>query len=394
MESSNSKKCYTGEECASCAITEEYEAVTLKKCSVCLLVSYCSKECQRLHWNKGGHKLFCISPQARKASHFKKNESVAAEEVCIICTAQRLSTEEQIQLPCGHKFHVHCIITSDEKCFPKVCPKCRSPFPINERRNMSLNDEAVTLWSNTLAAFKDRTGHSMDCVQTGCHNMNEREIESITLLKKMYTEAALLGSSTSARLLGMLYNRGSGVALPKDYKLSQFWLHVAIEMGSVDLECPFLRGLMYIEGGFGVDVNQAKGKAFLRLAADKGHDGAQFFLGTIMRNGKTSKEREEGYRLLKMSASQENVDALCDVGMIQYEGSLSERSFTKAFFLFQASAERGSSFAMYFLSGCYLRGHGVLQDEQKAALWLSKAEEHGNKEMFEFVTKWFKEHAP
>jgi TPR repeat protein len=80
--------------------------------------------------------------------------------------------------------------------------------------------------------------------------------------------------------------------------------------------------------------------------------------------------------------------------MIQYEGNLCERSFEKAFFLFHASAERGMSLAMYLLSGCYARGHGVLQDQQKASLWLSKAEEHGNREMCEFVTKWFKEHAP
>jgi TPR repeat protein len=394
MENQNSKKCYTGEECGYCAITEEYEGVGLKKCSVCLLVSYCSKECQRLHWNKGGHKLFCISPEARKASLFKQRESFAEEEVCIICSAQRLSTEEQIQLPCGHKFHVHCLITSDETCFPVLCSKCRASFPQEEKRNIPLNDAAVTLWSDTLTAFKDRTGHSMDCVHSGCHNLNEREKQSLTQLKTMYTEAALLSNSTSARLLGMLYQRGLGVAFPKDYKLSQFWLHLAIDMGSMDLECPFLRGLMYIEGGYGLDLNQAKGKEFLRLAADKGHDGAQFFLGTIMRSGKNMQERQEGVRLLQLSASQQNIEALCDVGMIQFEGNLCERSFEKAFFLFHASAERGMSLGMYLLSGCYARGHGVLQNDQKAALWLSKAEEHGNQEMCEFVTKWFKEHAP
>ena len=393
MADSSSKKCYTGEECASCAITEESEGIILKKCSVCLLVSYCSKECQRFHWNKGGHKIFCISPQARKASLFKKTESVAAEEVCVICSAQRLSTEEQIQLPCDHKFHVHCFIASDAQSVPRVCPKCSASFPQDERRNVPLNDEAVTLWSDTLTAFKDRTGHSMDCVDYGCHNLNKREIETVTKVKKMYARAALLGSSVSARLLGMLYNRGLGVAFPKDYKLSEFWLHFAIDLGSRDLTCPFFRGLMYTEGGFGLDINEAKGKGFLRLAADKGHDGAQFFLGTIMRSGKNLKEREEGVRLLQMSASQENIDALCDVGMIQYEGKLGERSLPKAFFLFQASAERGSSLAMYLLSGCFSRGHGVPQDEQKAALWLSKAEVHGNQKMSEFVTAWFKEHA-
>ena len=182
----------------------------------------------------------------------------------------------------------------------------------------------------------------MDCVHTGCHNLNKREIESITKVKKMYTGAALFGSSTSARLLGMLYNRGLGVVFPKDYKLSEFWLHFAIDLGSRDLTCPFFRGLMYTEGGFGLDLNEAKGKGFLRLAADKGHDGAQFFLGTLMRNGRHVQERQEGVRLLQLSASQQNIEALCDVGMIQYEGNLCERSFKKAFFCFMLLPNAGA----------------------------------------------------
>ena len=174
MADSSSKKCYTGEECASCAITEESEGIILNKCSVCLLVSYCSKECQRFHWNKGGHKIFCISPAARKPSHFKKNES-GAEEVCVVCTMQPLTKGEQIQLPCGHKFHAHCFIISDSLYVLKVCPHCRASFPQDEKRNVPLTDEAVTKWSETLSSFKGRTGHSMDCINTGCHELNQEE---------------------------------------------------------------------------------------------------------------------------------------------------------------------------------------------------------------------------
>ena len=70
------------------------------------------------------------------------------------------------------------------------------------------------------------------------------------------------------------------------------------------------------------------------------------------------------------------------------------QTIEKAFFLFHASAERGMSLAMYLLSGCYARGHGVPQNDQKAAEWLSNAKVNGDKEMCEFVTKWFNIHAP
>ena len=41
--------------CANCGV----EGVFKKRCSRCRAVSYCSVECQRKHWKKGGHKNVC-----------------------------------------------------------------------------------------------------------------------------------------------------------------------------------------------------------------------------------------------------------------------------------------------------------------------------------------------
>ena len=43
-----------------------------------MIAYYCSKQCQRWHWGKGEHKLFCLSPEERT---LKAGEAaIAAEE--------------------------------------------------------------------------------------------------------------------------------------------------------------------------------------------------------------------------------------------------------------------------------------------------------------------------
>ena len=43
--------------CAYCGVKEHSK----KRCSRCRNVSYCSADCQRKHWKKGGHKKFCCN---------------------------------------------------------------------------------------------------------------------------------------------------------------------------------------------------------------------------------------------------------------------------------------------------------------------------------------------
>ena len=59
------KKDVYAAECAFCAITETVGGIVLRKCTRCNLSLYCSKECQKEHWIKGGHKKFCLPPNER-----------------------------------------------------------------------------------------------------------------------------------------------------------------------------------------------------------------------------------------------------------------------------------------------------------------------------------------
>ena len=45
--------------CAVCA------AEAVEQCVRCKVTAYCSRRCQKRHWNRGGHKYRCFSPEER-----------------------------------------------------------------------------------------------------------------------------------------------------------------------------------------------------------------------------------------------------------------------------------------------------------------------------------------
>ena len=58
--------------CSSCN-TPQPSGHTFQKCKGCRTVQYCNKECQRAHWNQGGHKQEC--KRLRKKKEAKKGGS-------------------------------------------------------------------------------------------------------------------------------------------------------------------------------------------------------------------------------------------------------------------------------------------------------------------------------
>ena len=55
-----------GNECGFCGKPEEQEGKRHKRCTGCMCVCYCSTDCQRKHWKKGGHKQKCKQLAAAK----------------------------------------------------------------------------------------------------------------------------------------------------------------------------------------------------------------------------------------------------------------------------------------------------------------------------------------
>ena len=375
-----SKKEKFEEECASCLITERHDGISLKKCSKCRLVSYCCKECQTEDWFNGGHKANCIPPNERKAT--KQTENTVVGDICLVCRSNidTSNPHEKYTLACSHTFHSHCIFTMEKLCSSKLCPTCRAPLP---PESTMFNDEAVIIWENLCSSFRERTGHSMD---TNPDSMNKKERKDFERCVTLMTKAAKLGNLDAASFLGYLYERG--VMYEKNYKLSAYWFSVC-ENENPPRRQQCQHGILYITGGYGLSVDRSRGKDLLQLSSLQGDDFAQCILGTLLRDSEIKEERDEALRLLLESATQGNDRSLCDLGIIQYEGIIVTRSYTKAFQLFMKASNLGSPLARYLISGCYLRGHGVRQSDEQAARWLRAAEEIGEDHVREYANNMF-----
>ena len=96
--------------------------------------------------------------------------------------------------------------------------------------------------------------------------------------------------------------------------------------------------------------------------------------------------------MLKESAIQMNPAAICDLGVIYYEGSITKQSYERAFYYLDCAAQHGCKQAMYMLSGLFKRGHGCAQSHEKAQEWLLKAESNADESIRTHVADWFQEH--
>jgi hypothetical protein len=117
-------------ECANCAVPQGSAGITLKKCSRCKLVSYCSKACQSQHWKQGDHKRYCVAVGDRvpdKGAAAVPDAVHEASDKCTICLAA-LKDFDVTALHCGHYLHTKCWqeLFSFEQAMK--CPVCRSEF--------------------------------------------------------------------------------------------------------------------------------------------------------------------------------------------------------------------------------------------------------------------------
>jgi TPR repeat protein len=202
---------------------------------------------------------------------------------------------------------------------------------------------------------------------------------------KLFSESAELGNLNSALFMGMYYQN-----IQPDFGRSVYYLTLPTAEMNDRAQC--MVGVMYFNGGPGLKLNHDKGRHYLRLSAAQGDHEALYLLGRILRASDTKTEQEEGIAFLKESALQMNTAAICDLGVIYYEGSITKQSYERAFHYFDCAAQHGCKQAMYMLSGLFKRGHGCAQSQELAQEWFIKAETNADESIRTHVADWFQEH--
>lgn len=114
--------------CANCGVQEGQHGATLSKCRKCKATLYCSRDCQRAHWD-AGHKGQCVRPEDRAPEKAPLASGGGGDEdECPICL-EPLAEGSALTLPCTHRFHPGCVEGLRSYGIKQVCPMCREELP-------------------------------------------------------------------------------------------------------------------------------------------------------------------------------------------------------------------------------------------------------------------------
>ena len=241
--------------CAACG----KDGDGLKKCVACMMVKYCSRECQIAH--RPQHKKAC-KKRAAELYDEKLFKEVEPDE-CPICMLPLPNTEETTTKSCCGKLICSngCIcsmVLSEEH---NLCPFCRTPAPTSD-------DEEIK-----------RTKNLMD-----------------------------MGSANGWFLLAGYYAQGRR-GMTRDHQKANECMLKAGELGCAQANANL--GEFYRDGILGVEVDKKKAKQYLELAAMMGHTEARY-------NEYASGNKGRAYKHMMISARAGYKKAL-DLVKIGYE---------------------------------------------------------------------------
>ena len=199
--------------CANCGKGEEASA-HLKSCNACMMVKYCSRECQITH--RPQHKKEC-KKRAAKLHDEKLFKQPPPLEDCPICMIRlpTLVTGQTYMNCCGKIICTGCIHAVKSRATKKehdVCPFCRtSPHTSKE--------EYIKQYKKRIELNDSEAMYSL-----GCHH-RDGDLglpQDISKALELWHRAGKLGHADSNYVIGGAYMDGNGVELNKKEAI-KYW---------------------------------------------------------------------------------------------------------------------------------------------------------------------------
>jgi TPR repeat protein len=140
-----------------------------------------------------------------------------------------------------------------------------------------------------------------------------------------------------------------------------------------DAESQYFLGLMY-DKGQGVAEDKAEAMTWYRKAADQGYAKAQSSMGDAYRTGKgVQQDYGEAVKYYRKAAEQGDADAQYNLGNMYGEGHGVAQDYAEAVKWCRKAADQGDPLAQTSLGWAYANGNGVPQDYVQAHMWFSLA---------------------
>ena len=266
--------------CANCGKGEE-ESVSLKKCSACMSVRYCSADCQKAHRTQHKQECRLRAVELHDEALFKQPPP---REDCPICflLLPSLHTGRRYKSCCGKIICSGCIHAITMTSGNNMCPFCRTPNHISYEE------------------------------------LNERE-----------KKRAEVGDTVAIHSLGCYYDEGS-FDFPQDReKALEFW-HRAAELG---YKAAYNNIGVAYSNGVGVERDEKKAKHYYELAAMGGSEFARHNLGAYEANSGNMNRALKHFMIAVRSG--DNV-SLKTIQQLYSKGYVTKDDFAKALKAYQA----------------------------------------------------------
>lgn len=152
--------------------------------------------------------------------------------------------------------------------------------------------------------------------------------------------------------------------------------YYAAERGHAGAQCYL--GLCCSRGE-GVDKDSTESFVWFMKSAEQGYAQGQLNVGLSYLYGKgVHKDDESALKWFKLAAEQGNAVAQYNAGACYFEGIGTDKDGESAFKWFKLAAEQGHVVAQYSVGFCYANGVGTAEDFKSSFMWYKKAAEQGD----------------
>jgi uncharacterized protein len=115
--------------------------------------------------------------------------------------------------------------------------------------------------------------------------------------------------------------------------------------------------------GVGVQKNKSKAESYFLKASEKGHPGAQYQLGLIL---KEKGNIDAAVYWLEKAANNKDIKAQYLLGSIYEKGEIADLDYSKAIHFYNMAITQKDPFSQYALGAMYASGVGVEKNLEKA----------------------------
>ncbi|KAJ1448575.1 hypothetical protein M885DRAFT_538730 [Pelagophyceae sp. CCMP2097] len=284
-----------------------------KHCTKCKARHYCSKECQLVDWNGGGHKLECKKLAAAAVSTAAGAEAIkrapadrTAATAVVKAAALKAPSWRGTCAVCLYALPVECEQQKFyECCCSRLCTKCANKCLQHDKRCPLCRTPPSKSHAEQILRLKKHVGAG--------------NIEAMVQLGNSY-RAGRMGLGQDFKRVFQLYDK----AAQQGNALAQVRLALAFESGQ------------------GIKVDDLKAFSLYLKAAEQGYPLAMYNVGTLYRKGKgTAQSFDRAVEWYTLAAQQGDADALYMLGVCHNNGQGAAQDDGEALKCFKSAAMRG-----------------------------------------------------